>query len=129
MLAKDARRRNGTARMPGLGTIINVAAIVVAGLLGAVAGKLLNERLQDGLAKTAGVCVLFIGAAGALQGMLAVEGGSLIAGQSLFVVISIVIGTLIGMPTGRNQCPRTAYSMSLRYASAAAQSSAISRSR
>ena len=73
--------------MPGLGTIINVAAIVVAGLLGAVAGKLLNERLQDGLAKAAGVCVLFIGAAGALQGMLAVEGGSLIAGQSLFVVI------------------------------------------
>lgn len=82
--------------MPGLGTIINVVAIVIAGLLGTVTGKLFNERLQDGLAKAAGVCVLFIGAAGALQGMLAVEGGTLIAGQSLFVVISIVIGTLIG---------------------------------
>ena len=41
--------------MHGLGTLINVAAIVVAGLLGAGAGKLLNERLQDGLAKAAGV--------------------------------------------------------------------------
>ena len=56
--------------MPGLGTIINVAAIVVAGLLGTGAGKLLNERLQDGLVKASGVCVLFLGMAGALQGML-----------------------------------------------------------
>ena len=37
--------------IPGLGTIINVAAIVVAGLLGTAAGRFLNERLQDGLAK------------------------------------------------------------------------------
>jgi len=82
--------------MPGLGTIINVAAIVVAGLLGAGAGKLLNERLQDGLVKASGVCVLFLGMAGALQGMLAVNGGSLVSGMSLFVVISVVAGTLIG---------------------------------
>jgi len=84
--------------MPGLGTIINVAAIVVAGLLGTGAGKLLNERLQEGLAKAAGVCVLFIGIAGAMQGMLAVSGGggSLVSGMSLFVVISVVAGTLIG---------------------------------
>ena len=82
--------------MPGLGTIINVAAIVVAGLLGTGAGKLLNERLQDGLVKASGVCVLFLGMAGALQGMLAVNGGSLVSGMSLFVVISVVAGTLIG---------------------------------
>ena len=84
--------------MPGLGTIINVAAIVVAGLLGTGAGKLLNERLQDGLVKASGVCVLFLGMAGALQGMLTVSGGggSLVSGMSLFVVISVVAGTLIG---------------------------------
>lgn len=82
--------------MPGLGTIINVAAIVVAGLLGAGAGRLLNERMQDGLAKAAGACVLFIGMAGALQGMLAVSGAELVSGKSLFVVISIVAGTLVG---------------------------------
>ena len=82
--------------MPGLGTIINVAAIIAAGLLGAVGGKLLNERLQGGLAKASGVCVLFIGIAGALQGMLSVNAGQLAAGMSLFIVISIVLGTLIG---------------------------------
>ena len=82
--------------IPGIGTIINVAAIVAAGLLGAAAGRLLNERLQDGLAKAAGVCVLFIGIAGAMQGMLALDGGVLASGKSLFVVSSIVAGTLIG---------------------------------
>ena len=82
--------------IPGLGTIINVAAIVAAGLLGAAVGKLLNERLQDGLAKAAGVCVLFIGIAGVMQGMLALDGGRLASGKSLFVVASIVAGTLVG---------------------------------
>ena len=82
--------------IPGLGTIINVAAIVVAGLLGAAAGRFLNERLQDGLAKASGVCVLFIGIAGAMQGMLALDDGVLASGRSLFVVVSIVVGTLVG---------------------------------
>ena len=82
--------------IPGLGTIINVAAIVAAGLLGAAVEKLLNERLQDGLAKAAGICVLFIGIAGAMQGMLALDGGRLASGKSLFVVASIVAGTLVG---------------------------------
>ncbi len=80
----------------GLGTIINVAAIVAAGVVGAAAGSMLNERLQDGLAKAAGVSVLFIGIAGAMQGMLALDGGALASGKSLFVVVSIVAGTLIG---------------------------------
>lgn len=84
------------AWMPGLGTMINVAAIVAAGLMGAAAGSLLNERLQDGLAKASGVCVLFIGMAGAMQGMLSLDGGRLASGMSLYVVASIVAGTLVG---------------------------------
>lgn len=82
--------------MPGLGTLINVAAIVVAGLIGSGAGRLLTERMQDGLTKASGVCVLFIALAGALQGMLDVSGGSLTSGKSLYVVISVVAGTLVG---------------------------------
>lgn len=82
--------------MPGLGTLINVAAIVVAGLIGSGAGRLLTERMQDGLTKASGVCVLFIALAGALQGMLDVSGGSLTSGKSLYVVISVVVGTLVG---------------------------------
>jgi len=82
--------------MPGLGTVINIVAIVAAGLVGAGAGSLMSARLQEGLAKAAGVCVLFIGVAGALQGMLAVDGSALVSGKSLFVVASVVVGTLVG---------------------------------
>lgn len=82
--------------MPGLGTLINVVAIVTGGLLGFAGGKVISERLQDGLCKASGVCVLFIGIAGAMQGMLSLDGGQLVSGKSLFVVASIIVGTLIG---------------------------------
>ncbi len=82
--------------MPGLGTIVNVIAIVIGGLLGLVGSKAMSDHLQDGLGKACGVCVLFIGIAGAMQGMLSLDGGQLASGKSLFVVASIVVGTLIG---------------------------------
>ncbi len=83
--------------MPGLGTIINVAAIIAGGLIGlVVGGKVLTERVQDGLNKASGVCVMFIGVAGAMQGMLSVEGGSITSGKSLLIIASIVLGTLVG---------------------------------
>ncbi len=82
--------------MPGTGTIINVVAIVVAGVIGVLGGRLLNERLQEGLVRAAGICVVFIGAAGAMQGMLSVSGGSLVSGMSLFIVVSLLLGTLVG---------------------------------
>lgn len=82
--------------MVGLGTIINSAAIVVGGVFGHLFGKVLNERIQDSLQKASGVCVLFIGIAGAMEGMLKFANGSLSAGRSMFIVASIALGALIG---------------------------------
>ena len=82
--------------MPGLGTIINVAAIIVAGLLGGFVGPLMTKRLQEGLNWASGVTVIFIGITGAVQGMMSVQDQRLVSGMSLYVVISIVAGTLIG---------------------------------
>lgn len=82
--------------MPGIGTIINVVAIIAAGLLGMVGERLVGERMQDGLEKACGVCVMFIGISGALSGMLSISNGELVSGMSLFVVISIVVGTFYG---------------------------------
>jgi len=56
----------------------------------------MGERVRDGLVKASGVCVLFIGIAGALQGMLTINDGALVAGKSLFIVVSIVLGALVG---------------------------------
>lgn len=82
--------------MVGLGTVINAAAIVVGGVFGHLFGKILNERIQDSLQKASGVCVLFIGIAGAMEGMLKLSNGSLSAGRSMFIVASIALGALVG---------------------------------
>lgn len=82
--------------MVGLGTIINSAAIVVGGIFGLLFGKFMKERIQDTLLKACGVCVLFIGIAGAMEGMLKISGSSLSSGRSMFIVASIALGAVVG---------------------------------
>ena len=82
--------------MPGLGTFINAVAIIIGGLLGHFFGKILNERVQDSLIKASGVSVLFLGIAGALEGMLRVEDGHVLSGKAVFIVVSLSLGALVG---------------------------------
>ncbi|MBP3217574.1 MAG: DUF554 domain-containing protein [Lachnospiraceae bacterium] len=96
--------------MPGIGTIINTAAILAGGLLGLMFGKLLPERIQDGLLKANGIAVIFIGISGALQHMLSITGSTaaattgadaasgltLTTAGSMMMIMSLTIGTLIG---------------------------------
>ena len=82
--------------MIGLGTIINSAAIVAGGAVGHFTGKLFRQEQQDALNKACGVSVLFIAIAGAMQGMLAIDGGTLVSGKSMLVVLCLAIGTVIG---------------------------------
>lgn len=82
--------------MFGLGTILNVAAIVFGGLLGSLCGKLLKPAHQDALSKACGICVLFIGIGGALEGMLTVSQGKISSGGGLLIIASLAMGALIG---------------------------------
>ena len=82
--------------MIGLGTIINVAAIVAGGLAGHFTGKLLREEQQESLTKACGISVLFIAISGAMQGMLEIDGGRLVSGKSMLVVLCLAIGTVFG---------------------------------
>lgn len=82
--------------MAGLGTIINSAAIIVGGVFGLLFGKILNVRIQESLQKASGICVLFIGVAGAMEGMLKLSGSSLSAGRSMLIVASLALGALVG---------------------------------
>jgi uncharacterized membrane protein YqgA involved in biofilm formation len=82
--------------MPGLGTIINVAGILVGGLLGLCFGKLLKDRHQQTLTRVCGISTLFIGIGGALEGMLSVEGNHIISGNAMLIVICLSLGALIG---------------------------------
>lgn len=82
--------------MPGLGTIINTAAIIVGGLCGLLFGRFLKERCQDTLQKTCGICVLFIGIGGALEGMLTIEGASVSSGGTVLIIGCLALGALVG---------------------------------
>lgn len=82
--------------MIGLGTIINVVAIVAGGLTGHFTGKLFREEQQESLTKACGISVLFIAISGAMQGMLEIDGGRLVSGKSMLVVLCLAIGTVFG---------------------------------
>ena len=82
--------------MTGLGTIINCAAIIAGGLAGHLTGRLFKKEQQDSLTMACGISVLFIAIAGAMQGMLRVDGGKLLSGKSMLVVLCLAIGTAVG---------------------------------
>ena len=56
--------------MIGLGTIINVAAIVAGGLIGLAFSRAISARYQETLMQAIGVCVIFVGISGAVQEMM-----------------------------------------------------------
>ena len=62
--------------MPGLGTIVNVIAIALAGIIGCVAGERISPRFQDMLMKSAAIAVLFLGLGGTMAQMLQFKNGS-----------------------------------------------------
>lgn len=82
--------------MVGLGTVINVGAIILGGFLGLLFGKFLLERVQETLQRVCGICVLFIGIAGANEGMMQVEGNTLVSGRTMLIIASLVLGALAG---------------------------------
>ena len=82
--------------MPGLGTIINTAAIVAGGLLGLLFKNLLTKSMEDTLLKASSVCVLFIGIGGAMQHMLKITDGALETSGSMMLIICFVLGSIVG---------------------------------
>ena len=82
--------------MIGLGTMINTAAIVAGGVLGALFGRFLSDSAQDTLTKVCGVSTLFIAISGALEGMLTVEDGAVVSCGAMLIIGCLAIGAVIG---------------------------------
>lgn len=68
-----------------LGTIVNTIAVIIGAVIGMVVKKGLPEKMADTLMKGLGLCTLFLGISGSLEGE-----------NSLILIISMVVGTLIG---------------------------------
>ena len=82
--------------MIGIGTLIKCAAIIVGGVTGHFTGKLFKQEQQAALTKACGISVIFIAIAGAMQGMLNIDGDKLASSKSMLVVLCLTIGTVIG---------------------------------
>lgn len=68
-----------------IGTLVNVAAILAGGTLGLILRKGIPERIGDAVMKGLGLCVIYIGVSGALEG-----------NNPLVAILAMVIGAGIG---------------------------------
>lgn len=79
-----------------LGTIVNVATILVGGMIGLFCKKILSERITDTIMQGIGLAVIIIGISGALKAVFTVVENEIVTNHILFMIISLAIGALIG---------------------------------
>lgn len=82
--------------MPGLGTLLNAAAIVAGGLIGLLFRSKLSPTLQENLVRAVALCCLFIGIEGTLEEAMQLAEGGLKTQGTMMVLGAFVLGTLVG---------------------------------
>ena len=90
--------------MIGLGTIVNVLAILAGGLAGLVSKRFLKERYQETILKIMGFAIIVMALSSTLSQMfvvnISVEGdrwsGSLDVQGTMMMVLSLAVGALLG---------------------------------
>ncbi|PKM86144.1 MAG: DUF554 domain-containing protein [Firmicutes bacterium HGW-Firmicutes-12] len=82
--------------MIGLGTIVNVLAVIIGSFIGLIFRGGLNKRFQDILMQALGLSTMFIGMAGALEGMFKISENTIETTGTMVIIVSLVVGALIG---------------------------------
>ncbi len=82
--------------MIGLGTIINVVAIILGTLIGVLFHKCIPKRLEQTVIHGIGLSVCFIGISGVFSKMLFLQEGNLETKDTMLMVASLVFGAVIG---------------------------------
>lgn len=63
--------------MRGIGTIVNVLAVLAGGGIGLILKGGMKQRYQDIMMQALGLATMFVGMVGALQGMLTIQDGGI----------------------------------------------------
>ena len=82
-----------------LGTLVNFAVVLVAGLVGALLRRGVPERFSNAVMQAMAICVIYIGIGGILEEAPPVSEGSLLSAglmKVLVMIISMAVGTVIG---------------------------------
>ncbi|MBR5535196.1 MAG: DUF554 domain-containing protein [Clostridia bacterium] len=82
--------------MTGIGTIVNVIAVMAGSFVGLFAKKLISDRLREGIMAALGLAVFTIGLSGIVTNSIFVSGSSLSSEFTLLMILALAIGTLIG---------------------------------
>lgn len=82
--------------MPCIGNIVNTVAVLVAAAIGMMLKRGVPEKVQQVLMQALGMCTIFIGVSGTLQNMFSVTAGKLQVNGTMLLIVSMVIGTVIG---------------------------------
>lgn len=83
--------------MRGLGTIINIVTVLVGATIGLLLKGGLPERFEKTVKSAAGLSTIIIGVTGTLSEMFSVlSDGSISVNNIMFLVISLVLGAIIG---------------------------------
>lgn len=68
-----------------IGVIVNAVAIIVGGLVGLLLKKGIPERVSSAVITALGLCIMYIGIDGALEGS-----------NTIVLIVSMVLGTVVG---------------------------------
>lgn len=82
--------------MIGLGTVFNVAGIVLGGLIGLFAGKLLKERFQKIVTAAMALSVIAMSLSGIVAKMLTAAEGGFETQGTYMIIFSLTLGALAG---------------------------------
>ncbi len=80
----------------GIGTIVNVIAVIAGSLLGLFCKTLISDKLREGIMSALGLAVFTIGMSGVITNSIVVSGEALSSEFTLLMILSMAIGTLIG---------------------------------
>lgn len=78
------------------GTIVNAVLIIAGALGGLLFKKLMPERLKNTLLQAVGLIVMFVGIGGAVAASLTFADGAFGTKDTLNMILSMVLGTIIG---------------------------------
>ena len=82
--------------MPGIGVVINIAAVLVGTAVGLLFGRLISERFRSIVFSAIGLSVIVIGASISIGGLSDLAQTHLKQYAALVLVGSLVVGALIG---------------------------------
>lgn len=82
--------------MRGLGTLINVACIIIGGIVGCLAGNRLKANVQETVMTVTGAAVMMLGIGGTMQHMLVIQDGTLNTTGTLMMIVSLALGSAVG---------------------------------